>query len=135
MLYIISVGTGKLWWMRRIFAQISQNLPEKFVCHFCLQIFSHKDHEDLFHEGLFVVISKKLPSFVVLQSWAPLFEEKTLDAIFSRIFRDFVKIVRNFARIFDKSKLLGVRLHPLHHRLLHHCYIYINKLNVWVTFQ
>ena len=35
---------------------------------------------------------------------------QTLGAIFARIFRDF-------ARTFDKAKLLGVRLHP---RLLHH---------------
>jgi len=27
----------------------------------------------------------------------------------------------DFAHIFDKSKLLEVRLHPLHPRLLHHC--------------
>jgi len=27
------------------------------------------------------------------------------------------RIFRNFSRIFDKSKLLGVRLHPLHHWL------------------
>jgi len=37
----------------------------------------------------------------------------------AQIFRDFVKVFRDFAQIFTKSKLLGVRLHPLHHRLLH----------------
>jgi len=34
--------------VRRIFARISLNFPEKFLCAFCQQIFSHKEHEDLF---------------------------------------------------------------------------------------
>jgi len=33
----------------------------------------------------------------------------------------FAQIFRDLAQIFDKSKLLGVRFHPLHPRLLHHC--------------
>jgi len=33
---------------------------------------------------------------------------------------DFAQIFRDVARIFNKSKLLGVRLHPLHPRLQHH---------------
>jgi len=37
------------------------------------------------------------------------------------MFRDFAQIFWDFSRIFDKSKLLGVRLHPLHPRLLYHC--------------
>jgi len=40
---------------------------------------------------------------------------------FAQIFRDFVQIFRDFVRIFTKSKLFGVRLHPQHHGLLHHC--------------
>jgi len=51
----------------------------------------------------------------------------TLGVIFARIFKDFAKaftdfvqICADFARIFTKSKLLWVRLHPLHPRLLHH---------------
>jgi len=73
------------------------NLPEKFLCDFCQQIFSHKGYKDLFWCDL----QKKGTSCVFLQ---------TLGTIFSRISRDFVQI-------FDKSKLLVVRLHP---RLLHH---------------
>jgi len=33
--------------VRRIVAQISPNLPKKLLWDFCLQLFSHKDHEDL----------------------------------------------------------------------------------------
>jgi len=53
-------------------------------------------------EGLHVFFCKR---------WAPFFEIKQRWALF---FLDF----RDFARIFDKSKLLGMRLHP---HLLHHC--------------
>jgi len=52
-------------------------------------------------KALFGVTSKK-------GLWAPFFEVKTtLGTIFAQIFRDC-------ARIFDKSKLLGVHLEPLH---------------------
>jgi len=36
------------------------------------------------------------------------------------IFQDFARLFRDFAQIFDKSKILGLRLHP---SLLHHCFI------------
>jgi len=35
---------------------------------------------------------------------------------------DIQDFFRDFVRIFDKSKLLGVRLH-LHLHLLHHCFL------------
>jgi len=35
---------GKILGVRRIFARIFPNLPEK-LCDFCLQIFFHKDRE------------------------------------------------------------------------------------------
>jgi len=35
---VIGVGGGKLLGVRSIFAQISPNLPEKFLCGVCLQI-------------------------------------------------------------------------------------------------
>ena len=74
---------------------------------------------------------------------APFFSNQSmLGAIFAQIFREFVKVRRDFsrilwdfaqilwdfarilwdfARISTKSKLLGVRVHPLHPRLLHQC--------------
>jgi len=33
----------------------------------------------------------------------------------------FARILGDFSQIFTNSKLLGVRLHPLHPRLLHQC--------------
>jgi len=46
--YVIGVAAGKFFGVRRIFARISPNLPEKFLFDFYRQIFSQKDHEDLF---------------------------------------------------------------------------------------
>jgi len=40
----IVVGEGECLWVGSIFARISPNLPEKCLCEFCRQIFSHKDH-------------------------------------------------------------------------------------------
>jgi len=42
----IRAGASKFLGLRRIFAQISPNLPKKLLCTFCLQIFSNTDHED-----------------------------------------------------------------------------------------
>jgi len=61
------------------------------------------------------------------ENWAQVFSnQKMLGAIFSHTFTEFVKVFRDFAlvlkdcaRSFTKSKLLGVCLHSLHPRLLH----------------
>jgi len=85
-----------------------QSCPKSHLCNFCLQFFSHKDHQDLFWCDL-----QNRPSYVFLQTLGAIFwSEATLDVIFTRIFRDFTQI-------FNKSKLLGVRLHP---HLQHHCF-------------
>jgi len=69
----------------KILAQILPNLPEKFLCDFYLQIFSHKDHEDLV-----LVTSLKRFSFVFSANVRRHFRSQTkLGAIFSQIFRDF----------------------------------------------
>ena len=41
---LIGVGASK----RRIFPEFPPNLPGKLLCDFCLQFFSHNDHEDLY---------------------------------------------------------------------------------------
>ena len=83
--------------VRRIFARISQTCPKSCAT------FAYKfSPTKIMNWRPFLVWHLKKPSFVFLQ---------TLGAIFAQIFRDF-------AQTFDKSKLLGVILHP---RLLHHC--------------
>jgi len=68
----IGVGASKILGMRRIFARISPNLPKKLLCDFCLEIFSHKDHE---LKTFFGVTSKKAFMFFC-KRWAPFFEVK-----------------------------------------------------------
>jgi len=67
---------------------------------------------------------KKRGLHMILQTLRTIFPNQImLGAIFAqilKIFRYFAQISMDFARIFTKSKLLGVRLHPLHPRLLHH---------------
>jgi len=69
-LFIIGVGAGK-------FVACEGFCLKSFLCNFCLQIFSHKDHEDLFlvkppKKGLYVFLCKPwAPFFEVKQPWAP----------------------------------------------------------------
>jgi len=63
----------------------------------------------------------------VPENWSPVFSnQKMLGAIFAhtftefvKVFRDFDQILKDFARIFTKPKLLGVYLHSLHPHLQH----------------
>jgi len=91
-------------WMRRIFARMFPNLPEKVLRDFCLQIFSHKDHEDLFlvlpPKKVFMCFSAKVERHFLKSS--------KVGRHFCPDFRDFVQIFKDSTRIFDKSKLLGV---------------------------
>jgi len=79
-----------------------------FALVFCAT-FAYKFSPTKIMNTIFVMISQKRSSYVGAIFW----NETTLGTIFAWIFRDF-------ARIFDKSKLLGMLLHPLHLRLLHH---------------
>jgi len=112
--YAINVGASKFWEVQRIFARISPNLPENLFCNFCLQNFSHKDHENLFFgvtsiKGLHLLFCKRWVSFL-----------PGLSGTLPRYLGIFFWIFRDFAQIFDKSKLLGMRLNPLHPRPLHY---------------
>jgi len=105
------------------------NFPKKLLCDFCVQIFP-----TTIMKTILVWSPKKVCICFAADVDAIFWSQTTLGAIFARIFRDialifrdfawifrnFVQIFRDFARTFDKSKLLGVRLHPLHPRLLHH---------------
>jgi len=102
--------------VQRIFARIFPNLPEGLLCDFCLQIFFHEDHEDLF----FYDMQKNGLSFVFLQMLGAIFcSQTTLGAIFARIGRDFAQIfralaqiLRDFSQILDTSKLTGCACTP-----------------------
>jgi len=90
----------------------------------CPQIFSHKEHEDCFRCD-----PKKGLNCVFLQTLDGIFwSQAALGTMFAWIFKDF-------AKIFNKSKLLGVRLHLLNPHLLHHwltCHYFVLVL-VFVT--
>jgi len=86
----IGAGAGKLLGVRKIFARISPNLYEKFLCDFCLQTFSpHKDQKGLFWYDL-QKTKKSSGICVFLLKLGTIFSNQTtLDAIFARIFRNF----------------------------------------------
>jgi len=106
----IGVGAGKFLGVRRSFAQISPKLARKV---FVRQTFhdvklrqeEHKKVFNLCHRAVF--LKKKKVKFRRL-SFRLIWKCRNICA---RIFWDF-------RWIFDKSKLLEVRLHP---QLLHHC--------------
>ena len=106
-LFIIGLGAGKFLVWRKIFARISPNFHEKFLCNFYLQMLSHEDHEDLFWCDL-----QKRSSCDFLQTLGAIFLSPARLGVISTIFRDV-------SQIFSKSKLLGVSLTPTSNK--HHC--------------
>jgi len=85
--------------MRRIFARISSNLPEKFCAgKVCLQIFSHKNHENIFwydlKKGLHVISANVERHFLKSKTFrrhiCPDFPELCSD--FQRFCSDFRQI-------------------------------------------
>ena len=118
-------GARNFWGCDGYLPEFPQTCPKSFLCDFCLQIFSHKDHQVHF-----------LALFVFLQTYGAVFwSQTTLGPFltkFSRIFIRSLEILlgtsgilhrfseffsqnfKDFAQIFDKSKLLGVSFHPLH---------------------
>jgi len=103
----IGVGAGKFLGVQRIFARISPNLPQNFLCDFCLKSFPHKDH-------LWYDLQKKVFLCLYAKVW------RLFSPDFQGFCPNFQVFFPDFARIFDKSKPLGVRLHSLRPRLLHH---------------
>jgi len=103
----IGIGGSKYLGVQWIFARISPNLPEKLLCDFCRQIFSHKDHEELVSvlppKKVFICVSTNVGTIFGRQA--------TLGAIFCP---DFQGVFPDFQQI----KTLGVRLHHLH---THYC--------------
>ena len=83
------------------FCQNFPYLPETFLCDFAYKFAIIKT--------FFGINPKKDLHVFFCKRWAP-------------FFLDFCPDFQGFVRIFGKSKLLGVRLHP---HLLHHWYVYI----------
>jgi len=68
----------QIFGVRRMLPEFPQTCPKSFLWNFCIQIFSHKHHEDLFlvqppRKGLHVCLCKP---------WAPFFEVKQRWALF-----------------------------------------------------
>jgi len=70
-------SSRQIFGVRRILPEFPQTCPKSFLCNFCLQIFSHKNHEDLFlvwppKNCLHVFLCKPWASyFEIKQRWAP----------------------------------------------------------------
>ena len=92
----IGVGAGKFLGVRKIFARIFPNLPERFWATLLTNFFP-KDHEDLFFgmtskKGLHVFFCKRwAPFYEIKQGWAPFLPG------FSEILPRFSRILPGFS--------------------------------------
>jgi len=77
----VSVGAGKFWGLRRIFARISPNLPEKLLGHCLCEHFLKQTLWDDLQKKVFLLFCK---------GWAP---------FFAKVFTNFAKIFTYFDRI------------------------------------
>jgi len=133
----IGVKAGKSLGVRKIFARISPNLPEKFSSNFLCEYFLPHSSWRLF----FGTTSKK-GLYVILQVLSAIFWNQTtlrmmfacmfralaqIFRVFANIFIDFAYIFTAFARDFQEFcpdfrqiKTFGVRLQPLRSRFIHH---------------
>jgi len=105
--FTLGAGAGKFWGAKDFYP----NFPEKFSCGFYLQISFHKDYEDLF-----VKITQVWCDLQIRSSFV--FGEKK-----SNIGRHFCQDFQGFFPDLRQIKIFGVRFHPLHPRLLHHCLV------------
>ena len=110
-LFIIGVGAGKFSVCEGFCSDFPKLAEKVFVQLLPLNFLLQRSWRPLFG-----VTSKKRSSCVFMQTLGAIFwSQTTLGDIFTRIFRAF-------AQIFSKSKLLGLRLQPLHPHLQHHCF-------------
>jgi len=99
--------------VQRIFALISLKLPKSFCATFAYKFYSTKDCEDLFwydlQEKAFMCFSANIGRDFL--KW------NNVGRLFCPVFGEFAQIFRDFTRIFSKSKLLWLSLHPsfIHH--------------------
>jgi len=95
-----------------------------------VRILSHKEAFRMTSKkGLHVILGAIFSNQITLGAiFAHFFME------FAQIFRNFTRIFRDFVRIFTKSKLLGVRFHPLHPHLLHHWHSVSHRQWIFQTY-
>jgi len=110
-------GKASLWGVRRVFARISPNLPEKILGHFLCERFLMKT--------VLGAISSNQTALGAISS-----NQTALGAIFARIFKEFAQIFSDFAKVFTEFaqisldfarifrdihqiNILGVRLPPV----------------------
>ena len=105
------VGVGKFLGCEGFLPEFSQTCPKRFG-RLCLQIFSLKDHEDLFWDDLQKVFMRFSANFR-----RRLMKSNKVGSHFFPVFRGFAQIFKDFARIFNKSKLFALTPRLLHHRL------------------
>ena len=101
----ISVRAGTFWCCEEFLPEFSQTCPKSFSAALPTNFLLQRSWRSFFGMN-----TTKRSSWVFLQK---------LGAIFSRIFGDCAQIFKDFARIFDKSKLWGVLESPAP-RLLRH---------------
>ena len=90
-LFIVGAGAGKFLGLRRIFARISPNLPEKFFVQFCLQFSPTKIMKTFFWCDL----QKKVFMCFFANLGVIFWSQTTLGAIYSRIFRNLLRFSTN----------------------------------------
>jgi len=116
----IGLGASKCLGVQRIFAQIFPNLSKKLSCNFSRQFLWY----DLQNYGLHLFFCKPwAPFFEFKQRWASILPRFSwilprylgILFVFSGILPKFSEILpkfKDFARIFNKSKLLGCACTP-----------------------
>ena len=116
-----------------MFAQISPNLPEKFLCKYFRTWRPFLGMTSKIRKCVSTNIGCRF--FKITQRWAPfcaIFQGVAhIFRDFANIFTDFAQRFTDFARIFDKSKLLRVRLHTLNSGLLDHWHEQCKWFYLW----
>jgi len=120
-------GKASLWGVRRVFARISPNLPEKILGHFLCERFLMKTVLGAIssNQTALGAISSNQTALGAISS-----NQTALGAIFARIFKEFAQIFSDFAKVFTEFaqisldfarifrdihqiNILGVRLPPV----------------------
>jgi len=97
--------------VRRIFVRIYSNLPEKFDSQKWLGLFLETTQKYDLHV-YYGEEKSRIKTYFDSQSHSSHTENKGVEISVPKFCGIFFRIFRDFSRIFDKRKLLGVRLYP-----------------------